>query len=185
MDSILGRLSPAIFATLAILLSVTLLAGAAAAQSRTVSDPHDDGRWGDFGELYGLDVNYARKELGVSTRFATATDVHEFQVRVSGMKGWQFVLVWQTEEDTEESFTYIQVFTRQGYKEYDARCVLTTAKFAGWDAHEMSFTVPLRCLKIDGKAPKRISVREQVITLAADFEGPTDTTAWTAWAKRG
>lgn len=158
-------------------LAVTALASPAAAAHEERWDPRDDGRWDEFGEIWGTEVDYG-KQLKVKAWFDHYTDGHTFLVDATGDKDPDFSILWWTDDFGPEKADEVAVW-RNG----KTRCT-GTASYDDDLPHQMTFTVPADCLRLKGGIPEKVRVRARTYTAAAD-SNPVDKTKYTDWVTRG
>lgn len=157
-------------------VAVTALASPAAASHEERWDPRDDGKWDEFGEIWGTEVDYGTA-VEVKAWFDHYTDGHTFLVDAVGNKDPEFSILWWTDDVGPEEADTVTV-SRNGKE----RCEGTASYDAGLP-HQMTFTVPAACLKLKGGVPEEIRVRARTYTAAAD-SNPVDKTRYTDWAER-
>lgn len=164
-------------------LATTALASPAAAGEGERWDPRDDGKWGEFGEIWGTEVDYG-DQLKVKAWFDHYTDGHYFLVDAVGDSTPDFLIDWWTEDFGAEGATYVSVHRMRDGEPTRLRCSPETVAYDEDLPHQMAFTVRPRCLAIAGEAPEELRVRARTQTVAAD-DNPVDKTRYTDWVTRG
>lgn len=173
--------------------TLTTLAGAAAATILLASpatageaerwDPRDDGRWDEFGEIWGTEVDYG-KRLEVTGWFDHYADGHDFFVDTSGDSEPEFLLHWWTDDFGAEDSTYVTVYRMRNGEAGNPRCAPDTVTYDDDLPHQVRFTVRPRCLQIGGEVPAQLRIRTRAFVAAAD-SNPVDKARYTDWVSRG
>ncbi|NYJ00826.1 hypothetical protein HNR19_001524 [Nocardioides thalensis] len=163
--------------------AVAALASPAAAAHEERWDPRDDGKWDEFGEIWGTEVDYG-KQLKVRAWFDHYTDGHYFMVDTVGDTTPDFLIDWWTEDFGAEGATYVSVHRLRDGEPTRLRCTPDTVKYDEDLPHQMSFTVPVSCLRLEGESPEKLRVRGKTHTVAAD-SNPVDKVRYTDWVTRG